>query len=78
MTTGEILVIAAAAAVFTIINIIMWSIIAKKERKTNGSGASRSKMTSVPLSEVSAAAAAAGFELMENTVIVHTDDVISD
>ena len=78
MTTGEILVIAAAAAVFIIINIIMWSIIAKKERKTNESGASRSKMTSVPLSEVSAAAAAAGFELMENTVIVHTDDVISD
>ncbi|MBQ6034247.1 MAG: hypothetical protein IJL33_01985 [Ruminococcus sp.] len=78
MTTGEILVIAAAAAVFIIINIIMWSIIAKKERKTNGSGVSRSKMTSVPLSEVSAAAAAAGFELMENTVIVHTDDVISD
>ena len=59
MTTGEILVIAAAAAVFIIINIIMWSIIAKKERKAIGSGASRSKMTSVPLSEVSAAAAAA-------------------
>ena len=78
MTTGEVLVIAAAAAVFIIINIIMWSIIAKKERKANGSGASRSKMTSVPLSEVSTAAAAAGFELMENTVIVHTDDVISD
>lgn len=78
MTTGEILVIAAAAAVFIIINIIMWSIIAKKERKAIGSGASRSKMTSVPLSEVSAAAAAAGFELIENTVIVHTDDVISD
>ena len=78
MTTGEILVIAAAAAVFIIINIIMWSIIAKKERKTKKNGASRSKMTSVPLSEVSASAAAAGFELMENTVIVHTDDVISD
>lgn len=78
MITGEILVIAAAAAVFIIINIIMWSIIAKKERKAHGNSASRSKMTSVPLSEISAAAAAAGFELMENTVIVHTDDVISD
>ena len=78
MTTGEILVIAAAAAVFVIINIIMWSIIAKKEQKAKKNSASVSKMTKVPLSEVSAAAAAAGFELMENTVIVHTDDVISD
>lgn len=78
MTTGEILVIAVAAAVFIIINIIMWSIIAKKERKAKKNGTSGNKMTSVPLSEVSAAAAAAGFELMENTVIVHTDDVISD
>ena len=33
MTTGEILVIAAAAAVFIIINIIMWSIIIRKERQ---------------------------------------------
>ncbi len=78
MTTGEILIIAAAAAVFIIINIIMWSVIAKKERRADANAAPQSRMTEVPLSEVSAAAAAAGFELMENTVIVHTDDVISD
>ena len=78
MTTGEILVIAAAAAVFVIANIIMWSVIAKKEGKTKDKAAPQSRMTAVPLSEVSAAAAAAGFELMENTVIIHTDDVISD
>ena len=78
MTTGEILVIAAAAAVFIIINIIMWSIIAKKEIRTNKKSSPESKMTAVQLNEVSAAAAAAGFELMENTVLVHTDDIIGD
>lgn len=76
MTTGEILVIAAAAAVFIIANIIMWSIIAKKERKAKGAKRTKNSMTSVPLSDASAAAAAAGFELMENTVIVHTEDRI--
>ncbi|MCR4640344.1 hypothetical protein [Ruminococcus sp.] len=78
MTTGEILIIAAAAAVFIIINIIMWSIIAKKERRTNKKSSPESKMTAVQLNEVSAAATAAGFELMENTVLVHTDDIIGD
>ena len=78
MTTGEILVIAAAAAVFVIINIIMWTVIAKKEQKAAGKAAQQGVMTEVPLNEVSAAAAAAGFELLENTVIVHTDDVIAD
>lgn len=75
MTTGEILVIAAAAAVFIIINIIMWSIIAKKEKKAKEKAAPQDKMTAVQLSS---RPAAAQFELLENTVIVHTEDVISD
>ena len=74
MPTGEILVIAAAAAVFIIINIIMWRDKKKKERKAAGAAAADSgRGISLPGS-VPESAAAAGFRLLENTVIVHTDD----
>lgn len=80
MTTGEILVIAAAAAVFIIINIIMWSIIIIKERKA---AAKETDAVTVPADDsiklpdsVPASAAEMGFRLLENTVIVHTDERI--
>jgi hypothetical protein len=82
MSTGEILVIAAAAAVFIIINIIMWSIIIAKERKnatkpvkTEAAAAPEGKNIKLP-DNVPASAAEMGFRLLENTVIVHTDDRI--
>ena len=77
MTTGEILVIAAAAAVFIIINIIMWTIIIKKERREAAAeeAASADKGIKLP-GGVPGAAAEMGFRLLENTVIVHTDDRI--
>ena len=73
MTTGEILIIAAAAAVFVIINIIMWTVIAKKEKKV------RERTT--PPADINEklpdeAVAASGFKLIENTVIVHTNERI--
>jgi Flp pilus assembly protein CpaB len=80
MTREEILVIAAAAAVFVLINIIMWSIIAKKERKAKANAendtAPQERNSADRISSVPAAAAAEGFELIENTVIVHTDEKI--
>lgn len=82
MSTGEILVIAAAAVVFILINIIMWSIIIAKERKsapksakTEAAGAPEYKNIKLP-DTVPASAAEMGFKLLENTVIVHTDDRI--
>lgn len=76
MTRDELLVIAAAAAAFVIINIIMWSIIAKKERKAKGIAASQDAIAENAVSSVPAAAAAEGFELIDNIVIVHTTDRI--
>lgn len=78
MTTGEILVIAAAAAVFIVINIIMWSIIMCKERKVAAKEtAAAPKGDSIALPDtVPASAAEMGFRLLENTVIIHTDDRI--
>jgi flagellar biosynthesis/type III secretory pathway M-ring protein FliF/YscJ len=78
MTTGEILVIAAAAAVFIVINIIMWSIIIRKERKAAAKEtAAAPKGDSIALPDtVPASAAEMGFRLLENTVIIHTDDRI--
>ena len=73
MTRDELLVIAAAAAAFVIINIIMWSIIAKKERKAKGIAASQDAIAE---NTVSSVPAAEGFELIDNIVIVHTMDRI--
>ena len=52
MTRDELLVIAAAAAAFVIINIIMWSIIAKKERKAKGIAASQDAIAENTVSSV--------------------------
>ncbi|MBO4492926.1 MAG: hypothetical protein J5724_00915 [Ruminococcus sp.] len=77
MTTGEILVIVAAAAVFVIINLIMWSIIIKKERRETPSATVTAVDSGIRLpGGVPDAAADMGFRLLENTVIVHTDDRI--
>ena len=54
----------------------MWSIIARKERKAKGNAAPQINSAAESISSVSAAAAAEGFELMENTVIIHTSDRI--
>jgi hypothetical protein len=76
MTTGEILIIAAAAAVFVIINIIMWTMIAKKERKIRERTTPPHDINERLSDGVMEAAAVAGFKLLENTVIVHTNDRI--
>jgi hypothetical protein len=76
MTRDELLVIAAAAAAFVIINIIMWSIIAAKERKAKGIAAPQNETAEDNVSSVPASAAAEGFVLVDNTVIVHTKDRI--
>ena len=78
MTKGEILIITAAAVVFIIANIIMWSIIRKKEHKVRQSTAYPPD-TGIKLpGGVPDAAAALGFKLIENTVIVHTEDRLND
>lgn len=73
MTTGQILIIAAAAAAFIVINIIMWTLIAKKEQKI------RRNTTPPPDidEKIYGTASEAGFRLLENIVIVHTNDRIS-
>lgn len=76
MTTGEILVIAAAAAVFVIINIIMWTLISKKEKKIRERTTPPHDINETLPDGVMEAAAVAGFKLIENTVIVHTNERI--
>lgn len=76
MTNAEILVIIAAAAVFIIINIIMWTVIAKRAKKRRQQPEGSDGMTLIPADIVPAEASAAGFELIENIVMIHTDDRI--
>ena len=77
MTIGEILVIAAAAAVFILINLIMWSIIAAKNRKQSGKKASpQPEMAAAPVRTISPEVSSADFRILENIVIVHTDETI--
>ena len=76
MTTGEILVIAAAAAVFVIINIIMWTLISQKEKKIRERTTPPHDINETLPDGVMEAAAVAGFKLIENTVIVHTNERI--
>ncbi|SHM15866.1 hypothetical protein [Ruminococcus flavefaciens] len=76
MTTGEILVIAASAAVFVIINIIMWTMISKKERKIRERTTPPHDINEKLSDGVMEAAAVEGFKLIENTVIVHTNERI--
>lgn len=78
LTTNEIIIVAVAAAVFIIVIIIMWSIILKKKRKAReNTSASAEPFTELP-DGVPDSAAALGFKLIENTVIVHTDDRLND
>ncbi len=49
MTKYELMVIAAAAAAFVLINIIMWSIIIAKERRSRRKNA-QTAMTAIPAS----------------------------
>lgn len=49
MTKYEIMVIAAAAAVFVVINIVMWSIIAAKEKKVRRKEVQRQRITEEPI-----------------------------
>lgn len=76
MTTGEILVIAAAAAVFIIINIIMWTLINKKEKKIRERTTPPHDINETLPDGVMEAVAVAGFKLIENTVIIHTNERI--
>ena len=88
MTPGEILVIAAAAAVFIIINILMWSIIIRNEqaeaKKKAPKPAPAPVQQAAPVPDriiklpdsVPASAAEMGFKLLDSTVIVHTDERI--
>ena len=78
MTKGEILMIAAAAVVFIIANIIIWSIIIKKKRKKRENTAPPPDMKIKLPNGVPDSAAELGFKLIENTVIVHTEDRLND
>ena len=78
MTKGEILIIAAAAVVFIIANIIMWSIIIKKERHIRENTTPPPDIGIKLPDGVPDSAAELGFKLIENTVIVHTEDRLND
>ncbi|NLT10304.1 MAG: hypothetical protein GXY08_12520 [Ruminococcus sp.] len=64
MTIYELMVIAVAAGVFMIINIIMWSVIAHKEKKAAAAdNTSRQKTQD-------------DFIIEENILFVHTDEML--
>lgn len=90
MTTEEWLVIAAAAVIFVLINIIMWSIIARKEKRAKQAailrdaspiGKSKTILVSnsqfkVPPPPPPSSQRTRTFDIKENIVIVHTDERI--
>ena len=86
MTTAEWLVIAAAAVVFIIANIIMWSIIAAKEKREKQAEisdtvlyAARSISDDSTIRQGSDALSprrTSHFRITENIVIIHTDERI--
>lgn len=78
MTTNEIIIVAVAAAVFIIVTIIIWSIILKKKRKARENTSASAEPSPDLTDGVPDSAAALGFKLIENTVIVHTDDRLND
>lgn len=74
MTKTEIIIAAIAAAVSIIVTIIIWSIVLKKRKVRESTALDGIKLPDgVPDS-----AAALGFKLIENTVIVHTEDRLND
>lgn len=83
-TTEEWFVIAAAAVIFVLINIIMWSIIAAKERRNKqtdiyeevNSTTIRAGKGGIPKQEIVPPERTKHFRIKENIVIVHTDERI--
>jgi hypothetical protein len=74
LTKTEIIIAAIAAAVSIIVTIIIWSIVLKKRKVRESTALDGIKLPDgVPDS-----AAALGFKLIENTVIVHTEDRLND
>ena len=59
-----------------IINIIMWTMISKKEKKIRERTTPPHDINETLPDGVMEAAAVAGFKLIENTVIVHTNERI--
>ena len=86
LTTAEWLVIAAAAVVFIIANIIMWSIIAAKEKREKQAEisdavpyAARNISDDSTIRQGSDALSprrTSHFRITENIVIIHTDERI--
>ncbi|MCR5111204.1 MAG: hypothetical protein K6B38_09905 [Ruminococcus sp.] len=89
MTTEEWLVIAAAAVIFVLINIIMWSIIAKKEKRAKEavirmdespigkSRTIRAGQSQFHIPKETPSQRTRSFDIKENIVIVHTDERIN-
>ena len=86
LTTAEWLVIAAAAVVFILANIIMWSIIAAKEKREKRAEisdtvpyAARNISDDSTIRQGSDALSprrTSHFRITENIVIIHTDERI--
>lgn len=88
MTIEEWLVIAAAAVIFVLINIIMWSIIAEKEKRAKGTdirrespsaantAALRTDCDRFTVPNTASPKRTNNFTIKENIVIVHTDERI--
>ena len=88
MTISEWLVIAAAAVIFVLANIIMWSIIAEKEKRAKEADI-RNDASPIGMSRTIVADRrpvnppahppqhrTSNFTIKENTVIIHTDERI--
>ncbi len=73
MTTPEILIIAAAVALFAVINVIMWSVITKKNKKTQ---AAPLPPAAVQKAQIKGEQPPVEFNIVENIMIVSTDQRI--
>ena len=78
MTKEEILVVAAAVVLFVLINIIMWSVIAAKNRRERQKELARIETESVRSvsSSVPPDAPPVRFNIVESIIMVNTDEVI--
>ena len=73
MTTPEILIIAAAVALFAVINVIMWSVITKKNKKTQSAPP---PTAAVQKAQIKGEQPPVKFNIVENIIIVSTDQRI--
>lgn len=73
MTTPEFLIIAAAVALFAVINVIMWSVITKKNKKTQ---AAPPPPAAVQKAQIKGEQPPVEFNIVENIMIVSTDQRI--